>query len=149
WVFAFRASDLRPQGTFNTSPNTDGAGVWQSGTGLTADDSGLIYLMTGNSNRPSSPDLSNSFLQLRHDAAAGHFQLAGSFNVATGQSINLNVCDLDLGSSAPVHVPGTRSIVGGGKQGVLYNFDTSNMTHPRQFFMAAKNQYDASPPPCN
>jgi hypothetical protein len=87
-------------------------------------------------------------VQLRHDAVAGHFQLAGALHVATGQSIDLNVCDLDLGSSAPVHVPGTRSILGGGKQGVLYNIDTSDMARPRQFFMAAKNQYDASPPPC-
>ena len=145
WVFAFRASDLRPQGSFNTSPNGGGAGVWQSGTGLTADDAGQIYLMTGNG---GGSDLTNSFVQLRHDAAAGHFQVAGALHVATGQSIDLNVCDLDLGSSAPVHVPGTRSILGGGKQGILYNIDTSDMAHPRQFFMAAKNQYDASPPPC-
>jgi outer membrane protein assembly factor BamB len=148
WLFAFRATDLQPRGSFNTTPNGFGAGLWQSGTGLAADEAGLIYVMTGNSSRPGTPDLTNSFVQLRHDAAGGQFQVAGTFHVATGQSIDLNVCDLDLGSSGPVHVPGTRIILGGGKQGILYNIDTADMAHPRQAFAAAKNQYDASPPPC-
>jgi outer membrane protein assembly factor BamB len=149
WVFAFAADNLRPQGFLNTSPSGWGAGLWQSGAGLTADEEGLIYMMTGNSNAPGMPDLTNSFVQLRHDAVGGRFLVAGTFRAATGQSIDLNVCDLDLGSSGPVHVPGTHVIIGGGKQGMLYNIDTSDMAHPRQAFMAAKNQYDASPPPCN
>ena len=149
WVFAFRAADLQPQGSFNTSPNGNGIGVWQAGTGLTADEAGLIYMMTGNGSAArGTPDLSNSFVQLRHDAVGARFAVAGAYRAATGQSIDLNVCDLDLGSSGPVHVPGTNIIVGGGKQGMLYNIDTGDMAHPRQAFMAAKNQYDATPPTC-
>lgn len=149
WVYAFRASDLHPAGSFNTTPGGNGAGLWQSGTGLTSDEAGLIYVMTGNGNAaPGAPDLSNSFVQLRHDAAAGQFQIAAFFRSATNQSIDLNVCDLDLGSSGPVHVPGTHTVLGGGKQGMLYNLDSGDVAHPRQSFMAAKNQYDSSPPPC-
>lgn len=149
WVFAFRATDLRPQGSFTTTPGGGGAGLWQSGTGLTADEAGRIYGMTGNGTAaPGTPDLTNSFVQLQHDAASGHFQAIGVFRAASGQTINLNICDLDLGSSGPVHVPGTNIILGGGKQGVLYNIETTDLAHPRQAFMAAKNQYDASPPPC-
>ncbi len=150
WVFAFRADNLQPQGFLNTTPGGVGAGLWQSGTGLAADEEGLIYMMTGNGRAaPGTPDLTNSFVQLRHDPVGGRFLVAGTFRAATGQSIDLNVCDLDLGSSGPVHVPGTHTIVGGGKQGMLYNIDTSDMAHPRQAFMAARNQYNGSPPPCN
>ncbi len=150
WVFAFRATDLQPQGFFNTSQNGSGAGLWQAGTGLTVDEAGLIYAMTGNGNpAPGAQDFTNSFLQLRHDAHGGLFHVVGTLRAGAGQSINLNVCDLDLGSSGAVHVPGTRTVLGGGKQGILYNIDTADMAHPRQAFMAAKNQYDPSPPPCN
>jgi outer membrane protein assembly factor BamB len=149
WLFAFRATDLEPQGSFNTTPGGHGAGLWQSGTGPTADETGLIYMMTGNGNAaPGASDLTNSFLQLRHDAGGGHFQVAGVLRAAAGQSIDLNVCDLDLSSSGPVHVPGTHIILGGGKQGILYNIDRADMAHPRQAFMAAQNQHDRSPPPC-
>src|SRR5260370_29771209 len=91
WVFAFRATALQPQGFFNTTPGGGGAGLWQSGAGLTADEMGLIYMMTGNGNAaPGTPDLTNSFVQLRHDAVGGQFQVAGLLHAATGQSIDLN-----------------------------------------------------------
>jgi hypothetical protein len=67
----------------DSHPRGIGAGLWLSGTGLTADEHGLLYMMTGNGNTaPGTPDLTNSFVQLRHDAVASRLLVAGTFRLS-------------------------------------------------------------------
>jgi hypothetical protein len=48
WVFAYDAATLRQRALWVTTPNGAGGGIWQSGGGLSADDTGAIYAVAGN-----------------------------------------------------------------------------------------------------
>jgi outer membrane protein assembly factor BamB len=48
WVFAYDARTLRQLAVWVTTPDGAGGGVWQSGAGLSADDSGNVYAVAGN-----------------------------------------------------------------------------------------------------
>jgi outer membrane protein assembly factor BamB len=71
WVFAFDAVSLKQLGRFAvTPPSIDGGGVWQTSSGLAADNDS-IYLMTGN-RRPDADhqpldtsNLADSFIRLQ------------------------------------------------------------------------------------
>jgi hypothetical protein len=132
WVMRFAVppsggTQFTPQGAFVTSgfaiPGgsvTNGAAVWQSGAGLAADANGDVYAMTGNADNvsgPSASKLDESFLRIRGTT------LVGSFRPANADTLNGG--DVDLGSGGPMLIPGTTVLVGGGKQGLLYTFDTS------------------------
>ena len=47
WIFAYDAKTLRQKAVLVTTPDGAGGGVWQSGGGLSADDSG-VYFVAGN-----------------------------------------------------------------------------------------------------
>jgi len=47
WVLGYDATTLQQVLAFNATPNTEGAGIWQSGGGLAADAAGNIYFVTG------------------------------------------------------------------------------------------------------
>ena len=47
WVLGYNATTLEQVFAFNATPNTEGAGIWQSGGGLAADASGSAYFVTG------------------------------------------------------------------------------------------------------
>jgi hypothetical protein len=146
WVFAYRALDLGPSGTFVTVPGR-GGGIWQSGSGLTSDEAGNVYMMTGNDNSAAGAiDNANSFVKLRE--VAGNLSVAGTFHAGAGQPFDMNACDLDLGSSGPVHLPGTNELIGVGKQGILYTLSEDAMNTPLQQFSVAQNQYSAVVPSC-
>jgi hypothetical protein len=48
WVLGFSAQTLQPVKVFNTSPNSGGNGIWQSGGAVSADAQGNLYFATGN-----------------------------------------------------------------------------------------------------
>jgi len=65
-----------------------------------------------------------------------------------GPNYGMEYNDLDLSGSGPLLIPGTTSIVGGGKQGVMYTLDTSRLSSsasktmtngPQQSFEVAAN----------
>jgi hypothetical protein len=124
WVFSYDAATLTRTGVFCTSPNVIDShvsgGVWQSGNGLAADDSGNIYLMTGNGEfNPAEERKSfgSSFLQLHTGGTPNDLSLVGYF--APNNQAALSTGDVDLGSGGPMLLPGGR-VIGGGKQGRLY-----------------------------
>jgi hypothetical protein len=95
--------------------------------------------------------LANSFVKLRPSGPNG-LELVGSFSPRN--SSQLSAGDSDLGSSAPILLPGDR-LVGGGKQGRVYVIDAATMlslqdadhTKPDddgfEGFQAFKNTYHA------
>lgn len=48
WAMSFGASTLTLEGTFNSSANGHGAGIWMSGGGPAADTAGNVFFATGN-----------------------------------------------------------------------------------------------------
>jgi len=127
WILSYNASTLQRVGVFNTTPNTFGGAVWQSGQGLAADGTG-VYFMTANGHFDGDiggPDLSSSFLKLTTPSLT----LMDWFAPYNADALDGN--NEDLASAGPLMIPGTNLLVGGGKEGVLYLLNRSNMGHFR------------------
>jgi hypothetical protein len=145
WILRFDAQSLQVTGAFNPSPTFHcsvgsdhaccdklpcthlpgvGAGVWQAGGGLAADDDGHVYGMTGNGiYDPAAASFGDSFLKL--GATSTGWGLLQSYSPPDAQ--RLNECDLDLGSGGPLVIPGTDRLVGGGKDGRLFVLRRSDL----------------------
>ena len=140
WVFAYRMTDLSRLAVFTTASTESRsdavaddnvlAGIWQSGTGLSSDSKGNIYAFTGNNmdTQPRTPNFSESILKLRLDHAGfsvDHYRVPEADNLdALGN-------DGDLGAGAPV-LPFDNLLIGGGKQGVLYQIQNPAGRWPPQ-----------------
>src|SRR5436305_1780165 len=137
WMFAYNASGgtLHSTGVFSTAPSSNGAAaIWNSGGGPAADTHNNIFVVTGNGNF----DLNNgglsagdSFLKLTLSNGAFHIV---DFYTPSNEA-TLNAQDLDLGSGGPMIAP-TQSgaavpslILCGGKDGIIYVVNRSNMGH--------------------
>ncbi len=144
WVIGYNASNLQNQTVlFNSTPNGGQGGIWQSGRGLVGDALGSIYFATGNStpNRygnvttgSSSSDANQQNYPMRvvQLSPTGHPQ--ASYPPADYTA--LNNTDMDFSSSGPLLIPETNLMVAGGKDGMLYLFNTNNLGTPVQRFRA-------------
>ena len=133
WLVRYDARTLLPTGSFKSSsgPNVSGqwptpAAIWQGGAGPAADETGDVYVMTGN----GVSDVMSSNQSGSHPSQYGDsFVRLGERNDAWGvvqafsppDAANLNRCDWDLGAGGPLLLPGTDRIIGGGKTGELFN----------------------------
>jgi hypothetical protein len=142
-IFAFRASDLEQAGFFPvTTGNPDGGGIWQASTGLAADTIGNLYVGTGNplhidlaDPHADDPNFTDSVLRLKIEKKEpferGHASL--SFTVTDYftpyRKVWLDWNDMDVAASGIVLIPGSRYLVAGGKEGVLYALDRANLGH--------------------
>jgi outer membrane protein assembly factor BamB len=139
WLVAFDSSTLQEIGAFQvTPPDVDGGGIWQASSGL-ASDGVSIYLTTGN-RRPEADkrplgisNFGDSMLRVlpRVERLAGGRPIRVDMQVADWfapyRKLWLDAVDLDLGSSGPVLIPGSKFIMAGGKQGMMYVVDQMNM----------------------
>jgi len=126
WVLAYNKTNLSQIAAFNDSPNSSEGGIWMSGQGLVVDAANNVYLMTGNTTPDSDyypSDLGESFVKLTLSGGT----LAAADYFRPNNYDYLNSIDGDLGSGGPVGIPGTPYVVGGGKQGIFYLVDTTNM----------------------
>jgi Chitobiase/beta-hexosaminidase C-terminal domain len=128
WVMGYNKQTLAQSGVFATvATGTRGGGVWQSGRPPVVDSSGFVYVFTGNgytSGYDGVEDFSESALRL--DPADG-MALVDWFTPKNWSTMDQE--DLDLASSGPLLIPGTNPplIAGGGKTGVLYVLNTTDM----------------------
>jgi hypothetical protein len=123
WVLKYDADVLAlPSAAFATSDETGdyvvGPGIWQSGQGL-ASDGTAIFLMTGNGSYDGAKRWGDSFLAL-----SPSLDVKDSFTPWNQE--DLRNFDRDLGSSGPVLIDHNR-LVGGGKAGVLYVLNRSDL----------------------
>jgi hypothetical protein len=133
WVMAYDAQTLKQKAVFNASPDGGDSGIWASDTGPAADESGNLFLATGNGG---------------FDAAKGGRNYGDSVLKLKGQSLKLDdyfapfnvdkldADDSDLGSGGPVLLPlqsGPRRhlVVIAGKGGTIYLIDRDHMGHYR------------------
>jgi hypothetical protein len=145
-IVAFDARTLDHVGEFQvTDDNTDGGGIWQGATGLAADTRGNLYFATGNRRLPgpclvgvkggAAPDttnLSNSVIRLKSEKRPGkpYSVVMTVEDYFTPYRKMLGDCaDLDLASSGTLLIPGTRYIVIGGKEGIIYVLDRADLSH--------------------
>jgi hypothetical protein len=129
WVMAYDARTLAQVAVFNDSPDDSQSGIWQSDTGPAADDSGNVFLATGNGgfNADSGGrDYGDSALKLdgRNLAVRDYFT---PFNQK-----HLDNSDDDLGSGGPLLLPDQagnhrHELVVAGKGGTIYVVDRDRM----------------------
>jgi outer membrane protein assembly factor BamB len=142
WLIAFDLDEFRQTAAWCTTPNSSEGGIWQAAQGPAADDSGDVYVMTGNVDVARTPnpatDLPESFVRLRYTppnapGAAGAIEPVGWFSPFKDQVRSLDFQDEDLGSGGPVVLPGLNLVVGAGKDGVLYVMDKDHMPNGNDF----------------
>jgi len=140
WLIGYSASNLTQQtSVFNTTPNGGLGGIWAGGGAPAIDDTGDVYVSTGNgvydeSLSPAMNDYGDSTVRL-HPAAGNtpngvNLSVAGWFTpYDQGQ---LAQDDTDLGSGGPILLPDqtsapTHLLAQLGKEGVVYLIDRDNM----------------------
>src|SRR6266581_391417 len=137
WMFAYSAhgGTLHRTGVLSTAPSRNGAAaIWNSGGGPAADTHNNIFVVTGNGDfdlDTGGLSAGDSFLKLT--LSNGLFHIV-DFYTPSNQA-TLNAQDLDLGSGGPMIAP-TQSgaavpslILCGGKDGIIYVVNRSNMGH--------------------
>jgi Chitobiase/beta-hexosaminidase C-terminal domain len=131
WVLAYNEQTLAQSGAFATvtTGGTLGGGVWQSGRPPVVDSAGFVYVFTGNGYTSGYNGVSNFSESVLKLNPANGLALVDWFTPSDWNY--LDSADLDLASSGPLLVPGTSPslLAGGGKAGVLYLLNTSNLQH--------------------
>ena len=153
FVIAFDPDTLRQlEPVFCTTPGGKEGGIWQAGNGPAVDAQGNLYVMTGNGSFDPTghKQFGNTFLKLSPDLTPLDWFAPAAVN-------NLNLLDIDLGSSGPMLMPDSGEIVGGGKDGKLFVLNQSQLgglqqhhwphdghNPPVQYFQAARPLADYS-----
>ncbi|HLY16792.1 MAG TPA: hypothetical protein VKR61_06185 [Bryobacteraceae bacterium] len=146
WIMAYDAQTLKQTAVFNTSPDANDSGIWQSGTSPAADSDGNIFVVTGNGRFDASAgghDYGDGILKLHLDQ--GQLNVRDYFTPFDEKELNAN--DQDLGSGGPVLLPDqpglhTHLLLAGGKAGMLYVIDRDRMGgyHPDSDVQAVGKQ---------
>jgi hypothetical protein len=126
WVIAYDARTLRQAAVFNTSPDDNESGIWQSDMAPAVDERGDVYVVTGNGKFDAADggrDYGDSVVKLGGDLRVKDVYTPGNQNM-------LNSRDLDFGSGGPLLLPeeaGRRLILIAGKQGWLHALDRDRL----------------------
>ena len=118
---------------WSVTPGGGAGGIWMSGSGP-AIDGHDIYLATGNGMDPGTmPDnFGESFVKLRYTAGAagvngGKPTLAVADFWGAFSDFGRVDEDQDLGAAGVVLIPERGNLIGGGKDGILYNLNKDNL----------------------
>jgi len=96
--------------------------VWMGGGGPAADDSGNVYITTGDGPWDAQMAWGSSLLKFSNN---GLLQIVDYFTPADYHYMNCN--DADLGSGGVLLIPGSTQALAGGKTGKLYLVNTTNL----------------------
>jgi hypothetical protein len=134
WLFAYDAQSLQKLDVFITSPNGEGAGIWQGGAAPAADDDGNIYLVTADGTFDAdSGGLNWGDTLLKIKLVNNSFTVLDSFTPFNQGCLNTE--DLDFGSGGPALLPenfsSSQPLVVPSKEGRFYVIDRNNMGHYR------------------
>jgi hypothetical protein len=127
WLISYSATTLSRQAAWNVTPGGTAGGIWESGSGPSADSNGNIYVSTGNGSFNGSTQLSMSVVQL-----------TPSLNVvdwfAPWNAVKQSAGDKDLGSGGVLVVPDQsgsvpHELIECGKLPQVYVLNRDNMGH--------------------
>jgi archaellum component FlaF (FlaF/FlaG flagellin family) len=135
WVLGYDASSLAQVSVFNTSPDGQGGGIWESNAGLTADSQNNIYFTTTNGNFDADQggrNYGDTLLKLNTESGLA---LTDTFTPYNQESMRKNQLDFSSGGvttlpdqpTGPAHL-----LVTAGKEGTVYlvNRDQMGGFHP-------------------
>ena len=131
WLMAYDKTSLAQTGIFNPTPTDDhGGAFWQTGRPPVVDAAGYVYVFVANSflasGSTSTWDGINNFTESALKLDPGQaLKLIDYFTPANYQTLDNN--DQDFSSSGPALIPGTTTLVGGGKFGTIYLLNTQKM----------------------
>lgn len=133
WIFGYDAATLSKKLVYNTTPDANGGGIWESGGGIAIDNNGYMYIVTGNGEdggigKDGDPlDLSNraqSAVKLKI-TDTGLIPI-DFFTPSNYKTLNMGA-DLDYGSMASFLIPNSHFYFTGAKDGYIYMLNTNNM----------------------
>jgi len=137
WLVAYSASTLQQVGVFNSSTvlNGEGAyasagGVWMGSGGPVADSSGNVYITTGNGPWNGTNAFADSVLKFPPTPTAGangSMQPNDYFTPSIYQYMDCD--DADLAAGGLMLIPGTTTLIAGGKTGTMFLVNSSNLGH--------------------
>jgi hypothetical protein len=137
WLLAYDATTLAQVGVFNASPNLNGegtyssaGGIWMGGAGPVADSDGNVYVTTGNGPWDGQTAWGDSVLKFGRtpvSGANGTMQPIDYFTPAIYQF--MDCFDADLAAGGLLLIPGSTTLIAGGKTGTMYLVDSKNLGH--------------------
>jgi len=131
WLLGYSASNLSQMYVYNVTSNGSEGAIWGAGTGPSSDQSGDIYVATGNGTfdeNTGGVDFGDTYLRMGvRNNAFGVVDFFTPFNDASLQD-----ADYDLGSTGLVMLPDqstgpTHIAVGAGKEGEIYLVNRDNL----------------------
>ena len=133
WLLAYDALTMMLKSAFVTTPDGQHGGIWMSGAGLAADESGDVFVATGNGtydfDHVPAHDLSQSILKINwRDGQLAVVDYFTPFNER-----RLNFRDRDLGSGGVTLLPDQPGehphlLIQTGKEARIYLIDRDQMT---------------------
>jgi hypothetical protein len=137
WLVAYSASTLQQTGVFNASTvlNGEGAyasagGIWMGSGGPVADGSGNVYVTTGNGPWNGANAWADSVLKFPPTPTAGAngtMQPSDYFTPSIYQYMDCD--DADLAAGGLILIPGTNTLIAGGKTGTMFLVNSSSLGH--------------------
>ena len=131
WLLSYDASTLVQNSVFNASPNLNGegqyasaGGVWMGSGGPVADPAGNIYITTGNGPWDGQTAFSDSILKFNATLTPTPKDYFTPDDYAF-----MDCADGDLAAGGLILIPGTSEVVAGGKTGMMYMANTTNLGH--------------------
>jgi uncharacterized protein YjdB len=137
WLLVYNAKTLAQVGVFNASPNLNGegtyasaGGIWMGSGGPVADSSGNVYVTTGNGPWDGQSSWSDSVLKFPPNPTSGvNGTIEPSDYFTPNDYAYMNCQDADLAAGGLLLIPGTTTLVAGGKTGRLYLTNSTNLGH--------------------
>ncbi len=129
WLLAYDAGSLQQTGVLNMSPNADGygkypggGGIWGSGAGAAADDSGNIFVVTGDGPNDGQTAWGESVLKVNKNLQVQDYFTPDEWAFLTCK-------DNDLGSAGAMLMPGLNQLVVGGKNSKMFVLSQGALGH--------------------
>ncbi len=137
WLLAYSASSLTQVGVFNASPDLNGegayasaGGIWMGGAGPVADSKGNVYVTTGNGPWDGLTAWGDSVLKFGSSPVSGANGTMQPIDYFTPYNYQFMDCDdADLAAGGLLLIPGSTTLIAGGKTGTMYLVDSANLGH--------------------